>query len=183
MAARRLSCSSAERANQVTVPSPARYLAPVALSDVDRLAQSIALPLIAHGLAQAREDHRIGPPWQPLVDGIYMWQVWNLDLPLATWRETVVKWQYGDLLSTRPGDALPLPQHYGELCTAHKLWMQSPIQIQIPLVCVGDNQEDGNWHAWRAGDPLTYLTQLTASASIVCTADNAPTSEPIRGGF
>ncbi|MCB0187746.1 MAG: hypothetical protein KDE31_25940, partial [Caldilineaceae bacterium] len=103
----------------VTVPSPARYLAPVALSEVDLLAQSIALPLVAYGLAQAREQHQIGPAWQPLLDGLYLWQVWDLDLPLATWRETVVKWQYGDLLSTRPGDALPLPQHYGELCTAH----------------------------------------------------------------
>lgn len=142
----------------LSVPSPARYLAPVALRDVDLLAQSIALPLLGYGLAQARAQHQIGPAWQPLLDGLYLWQVWDLDLPLATWRETVVTWQYRDLPTAQPGEALSLPQRYQELCTAHKLWLRSPMQLHIPLVCAGQDSEEQNWHMWRT--PLTALAQL-----------------------
>ncbi|MFZ4656808.1 MAG: hypothetical protein ACOYNY_07350 [Caldilineaceae bacterium] len=144
----------------LSVPSPAHYLAPVALGDVDLLAQSIALPLLAHGLAQARAHHQIGPAWQPLLDGFYLWQVWDLDLPLATWRETVVQWQYRDLPATEAGQLIRLPERYQELCAAHKRWLQSPVQLYIPLLCAGRNQEDGHWHAWRAAAPLTHLAQL-----------------------
>lgn len=151
----------------IRVPSPARYLAPVALSDADLLAQSIALPLLAHGLAEAREQYQIGPAWQPLVDGLYLWQVWELALPLASWRETLVKWQYRDLPATRPEEALPLPLHYQELCAAHKLWLRSPQQIHIPLVCAGRHREDGQWRAWRAAAPLTHLAQLAVPSPLM----------------
>ncbi|MEZ4663876.1 MAG: hypothetical protein R2911_40605 [Caldilineaceae bacterium] len=144
----------------VTVPSPALYLAPVALSDADLLAQSIALPLITHGLAQARQLYRIDAAWQPLMDGLYLWQVWDGDLPLSAWREAIVQWQYSELPTAKAAQTLPLPQRYQELCTAHKLWLHSPAQIYIPLVCAGAEREEGNWHMWRAGAPLTSLAQL-----------------------
>ncbi len=144
----------------IRLPSPAHYLAPVTLSDADLLAQSIALPLLAHGLAEARDQHQIKPAWQPLVDGLSLWQVWELDLPLASWRETVVRWQYHDLLTTNPDEALPLPERYQELCAAHKLWLQSPLQIHIPLLCAGRNRENGHWRTWRMAPPLTTLAQL-----------------------
>ncbi len=144
----------------IRAPSPARYLAPVALSDADLLAQALALPLLRHGLAEARDQHQIKSAWQPLVDGLYLWQVWELALPLATWRETVVRWQYHDLPATDPGEALPLPDRYQELCAVHQLWLQSPLQIHIPLVCAGRHREDSHWHTWRAATPLTHLAQL-----------------------
>lgn len=151
----------------VSVPSPARYLAPVALSDVGLLAQSIALPLLGYGLAEAREQYQIRPAWQPLMDGLYLWQVWDLDLPLATWRETVVPWQYRDLPFTQPAAALPLPERYQELCAVHQLWLQSPKQIHIPLVCAGQDGEEGQWRAWRASAPLTSLAQLAVPSPLM----------------
>ncbi|MEZ4713761.1 MAG: hypothetical protein R3A44_41620 [Caldilineaceae bacterium] len=151
----------------VTVPSPVLYLAPVALSDVDLLAQSIALPLITYGLAQARQLYQIEPAWQPLLDGLYLWQVWDADLPLSSWRETVVQWQYIDLPAAQAEQVLPLPQHYQELCTVHKLWMHAPAQIYIPLACAGVEREEGTWHMWRASAPLTHLAQLAAPSSLI----------------
>jgi hypothetical protein len=77
--------------DHIIVPSPAVYLAPVELTDAELLVQSIALPLLAQVLAQASDQHQIGAAWQPMLGGLYLWQVWNLDLPLAAWREEVVR--------------------------------------------------------------------------------------------
>jgi hypothetical protein len=60
-------------------------LAPVELTDANVLAQSIALPLIEQVLAQASEHHAIGAAGQPLLGGLHLWQVWDLDLPVATY--------------------------------------------------------------------------------------------------
>jgi hypothetical protein len=118
-----------------TVPSPAVYLAPVELTDDDLLAQSIALPLIEQMLAQAREHHAIRWHWQPLLDGLRLWQVWDQDLPVAVWREDIVKWLYVDLPALDPGQSYMLPERYAALCAAHKLWLPAPLQFNIPLLC------------------------------------------------
>ncbi|HMN31087.1 MAG TPA: hypothetical protein PKE45_23235 [Caldilineaceae bacterium] len=76
--------------DRLMVASPAVYLAPVELTDADLLAQSIVLPLLDDVLAQASKRHAIGPSWWPLLAGLRLWQLWDLDLPLVTWREDVV---------------------------------------------------------------------------------------------
>ena len=53
------------------VPSPVLYRAPVELTDVDLLAQSIAFPLLNAMLAQASELYGIDSAWQPIVRGLY----------------------------------------------------------------------------------------------------------------
>jgi hypothetical protein len=145
------------------VPSPAVYQAPVELTDADLLAQSLVLPLLAQVLAQARERYAIGQPWQSLLDGLGLWQVWDLDLPLASWREEVVKWIYVDWPATRPGQSVVLPAHHRELCAVHRLWLRSPTQIGIPLLCA-----DPDWEAWYSTplglrEPLIRLDQLAVS--------------------
>jgi hypothetical protein len=143
------------------VPSPALYSAPVEVSDADLLAQSIALPLLHVVLAQARERHGIETAWQPLLYGLYLWHVWAMDLPLATWRTEVVPWLYRSLPTTQPRQPLVLLAHYRELCTAHKLWLQSPLQIGIPLLCTERKWETWQWTDWPLSPPLTRLAQLS----------------------
>jgi hypothetical protein len=67
------------------VPSPALYWVPVELTDAELLVQSIALPLLEQVLAETSERHAVGASWRPLLDGLRLWQVWDLDLPLAAW--------------------------------------------------------------------------------------------------
>jgi hypothetical protein len=139
------------------VPAPAVYLAPVELTDAELLAQSLALPLTEHVLAQAREYHAIGHHWQPLLDGLRLWQVWDLDLPLAVWREPIVQWLYVDLPSSIPGQSIALPERYTALCAAHRLWLVSPMQLHIPLLCA--EREGEAWHSSPWADPLRRLDQ------------------------
>jgi hypothetical protein len=124
------------------------------------LAHSIALPLLERVLAQASEQYAIRAPWQPLLDGLRLWQVWDLDLPLAAWQEEVVTWVYADLPTTRPGQTVVLPARYKALCAAHHLWLPSPVQIEIPLLCAKLAWEDLLLSPWGWYDPLTRLAQL-----------------------
>jgi hypothetical protein len=145
--------------NHFGVPSPAVYLAPSELTDAELLAQSIVFPLLAHVLAQASDQHQIGAAWQPLLGALHLWQVWDLELPLSAWQKEVVQWLYIDLPASRPG-AVVLPEHYTALCAAHKLWLPSPAQLNIPLVCTGRDWEHWLFSSWGPRDPLTRLDQL-----------------------
>ena len=60
------------------------------------LAQSLALPLLERVLTQASEQNQIRAAWQPLLNGLRLWQVWDLPLPLATWRAEVVQGVYSE---------------------------------------------------------------------------------------
>jgi hypothetical protein len=145
--------------DRFVVPSPAVYWAPVEVTDAELLAQSIALPLLSHVLAQASEQYQIDSAWQPLVSGLYLWQAWDLDLPLAAWREEVVTWLYADEPAIPPGHPVVLPERYTALCAAHTLWMQHPIQIEIPLWCT---ELDRKWYhlSVYSHNPPMRLTQL-----------------------
>lgn len=149
----------------LSVASPAIYLAPVDLTDADLLAQSLALPLIDYSLAQASERHLIGKAWQPLLKGISLWQLWNLDLPLAAWQEEIITWLYRGSSIAAPGQANALPEHYAALCTTYKLWLSAPLQLDIPLLCA-----EQDWNGWfSAGaasrETLLHLNQITQALS------------------
>jgi hypothetical protein len=148
------------------VPSPAVYQAPVEMTDTELLAQSIALPLLEHALLLAHSHHTILATWQPMESGLRLWQLWDLDLPLSTWREEVVKWIYVALPAPRPGQPVVQPGHYPELCAAHKLWMPSPAQLSIPLLCLKPHWEESYLAPWAAHEPPTRLAQLAAPMSL-----------------
>lgn len=151
--------------DRLIVPSPARYLAPVELTDVALLEQSLALPLLAAVLTRARQQYAIGSAQQPLLNGLRLWQLWDLDLPLAVWREEVVQWLYLDPTVAIPGRPVVLPERYAELCSAHKLWLPSPAELNIPLVCIDLDQELWFFFAWGLGEPPTRLEHVILSIS------------------
>lgn len=145
--------------NHFSVASPALYLAPVALTDAQILAQSIALPLLDHLLAQASQHHDLPSSWQPLLNGLRLWQLWNLELPLAIWREDIVQWLYSDLPTAAARQPPPLPDRYADLCAAHQLWLLSPSQVGIPLLCSRLKLE-ATYFPWYYLNPPTHLAQL-----------------------
>jgi hypothetical protein len=152
--------SSFTASKRFLVSSPARYLAPVAISDTDLLAQSIALPLLTYVRAQAVEHYALNSSWQPLLGGLRLWQLWEMNLPLAGWREDVVKWLYLDLSATRPGQPMVIPDRYQELCATHKPWLASPLLIKIPLLCAERKWEESLWTPGHPRHPVTRLERF-----------------------
>jgi hypothetical protein len=151
-------------ADRLVAASPALYLAPAELTDADLLAQSIALPLLEKGLAEASEQHGIGASWQPMLAGLRLWQVWDTDLPLAAWREGIIHWVYLDLPSARRDQPDVLPERYEQLCASHALWMSSPTQLGIPLLCVGLELEEWYSPVWGPRHPPTRLNHIALPA-------------------
>lgn len=149
---------------RLSIASPAVYQAPIALTDADLLAQSIVLSLLDRLIRQASEYYALGSTWQPLLQGIQLWQLWHLDLPLSVWREDVVRWIYIERPATALGQPIPLPTRYPELCVAHQIWMSSPLEIAIPLVCAQHEWEYAYFPLWRGHTPPTRLAQLAALA-------------------
>jgi hypothetical protein len=164
--------------DRISVPSPVLYWAPVELTDAELLAQSLVLPLLGQVLTQASERDQSGSSWRPLLDGLRLWQVWDLDLPLAVWREEVVRWIYVGLPATRPGQAVVLPERYTALCAAHKLWMSSPVQLNIPLLCAERYWEDWYLAPWASYDPSTRLDQFSVPAPKALVGPPHPVHHP-----
>lgn len=148
--------------SRLTVPSPALYLAPIELTDAEILYQSLAFALITSEFDQLSRQHALPPSWQPILSGLYVWQLWDADLPLAVWQEEIVQWFYRD--RSMSGDELPNEQlkHYPALCATYQLWRQTPLPSYIPLPCYeqeGEGIVRPAW--WYAGSPPKHLAQLT----------------------
>jgi len=148
------------------VASPALYLAPVAVTDEQLLAQSLVLLLVNHLVGQGVAYHVIPAPWQPLANGLRLWQLWELELPLATWREAVVQWLYIAIPATDANQRLNLPPHYRELCRLHQLWLAQPWAISIPLECKSQDQKRLDVVWWRGRQPPVHLAHLLVPAPV-----------------
>jgi hypothetical protein len=84
---------------------------------------------------RAIEDRVIPSHWQLLLRGLSLWQLWDLDMPLAHWRHDVVTWHHSDVLTADPKRQSRLPKNYTEFCAIHSLWMLSPALVGIPIGC------------------------------------------------
>lgn len=149
---------------RIIVPSPAVYWAPVELTDAELLIQSIALPLLDDVIGKAAAYYGLGSGRQPMLRGVRLWQIWDLDLPLAVWRTAVVSWLYRKLpVDGAHQDAL-LPDRYQEICATHQIWMLSPLQIDIPLSCIDGKLEYRHFSLPGVREPLTHLNQIVMLA-------------------
>jgi hypothetical protein len=166
------------RPEGLRVPSPALYLAPVELTDAALLAQSVVLPLIEHVLAQASEQYQIDSAWQPMLGGLRLWQLWDLDLPLTTWRKDVVQWLYVDSPRAPAARQVVLPDRYEALCAGHILWLPSPVQLGIPLLCTELDGKHWYFASWGSRDPLLRLDQFAVPAPRSLVEGSVPVSHP-----
>ncbi len=106
--------------------------------------QSLALPLVEDMLVQAATDYGVQPAWQMMWGGLRLWQLWDLDLPLAAWQNEVARWLLAEPMQEY-GVYPQLPGHYTELCAQHRLWMASPAEIGIPLLCQVSRSGNEDW--------------------------------------
>jgi hypothetical protein len=144
----------------LVVPSPALYFAPVELNDSTLLAQSIAIPLIDYMAERAGEEYSMPFHGRPLLGSISLWQLWELEMPLAQWRQEIVRWLYDDTTTNDSEKESVLPDHYDELCAMHSLWMLSPVLVGIPIECM--TLDRGVWVAtkWLHHVSTTHLERL-----------------------
>lgn len=166
---------------KLSVPSPTLYPANE-WNEAELLTQSLALLLIDHTLAHVVRQHAVGAARYPLLDGLRLWQLWELDLPLARWQPTLVRWIYVDLPAAAPEQSLPLPQQYAALCAAHTLWMPHPAQIRIPLLCTALDKSPARLPRPMIHNPPRRLPRLDTPVypdeEVDAQGKTGPTSHP-----
>jgi hypothetical protein len=124
------------------VPSPALYLAPMAMSDTDVLAQAVVLALLDELLYEIKTTYHAptlgrggsmekDKAWSSLLDGLRLWQLWASQMPLSAWREPVVWWVYNEDREFQTATSGPDP------CSLSRLWLTVPLQLQDLLLCDG----------------------------------------------
>lgn len=129
-----------QQVDQLTVSSPALYPTVAPWTTTDLFVQSVVLLLVDQLLAEAVEHYAIGAARDPMLNGLRLWQLWDLRLPLAEQKTVLVPWLFTDLTTWQAGTPLPVPENYERLCTIYLLWMNRPSQLQIPLLCAEQDQ-------------------------------------------
>ena len=124
-----------ERAGtEVTVASPAVYLAPPAFADDEILAQAVALVLLESLWAELVEQGD-GPPTRGLLFGLHLWQGGDADMPLPGGSRALLGPYMGAAASENDSTVALSSGSLNELCTAFGVWMVQPAVIQVPVYC------------------------------------------------
>lgn len=135
--------------NTLIVASQAAILAPAELSAGDLFAQSLALALFEHLALQASWRYELPDHWRPVRNALRLWLIWEQELPLAVWREPLVRWVFRDPeIATLPKNPLA-PAFAHKLCADHWLWMAAPIDIAVPVICLPNREGESQVYAWR----------------------------------
>jgi hypothetical protein len=155
--------------NPLVVASPGVYLAPASISDAELLAQSLLLALLNDLKAQALQRNA-GASFQQqaeharvdqLLEGVQLWQLWQGELPLASWREPVVQWVFSDARPSVPAPGEVAPAFRAELCAMHRLWMATPFELDLPLTCHDSIDQAEGYFSWRRSTaPPLRLAQV-----------------------
>jgi hypothetical protein len=146
----------------LVVASPAVYLAPEDISDAELLAQALVPALLDDLMTQTAQRYRDyayrlhtsneSSLWQWL-NGAWLWQFWATDLPLAAWRKPVVQWVFGGGQAQGIEETNGVPDFADELCAQHQLWMLSPLEVRIPIVCGRQTLPQGDIVTWQYNFP------------------------------
>jgi hypothetical protein len=143
------------------VASPSASLRPADLAVSDLLIQSAMLALFEVHATLATQRYESSSQMEEIYPGLRLWLMWQHELPLALWREPIVKWVFRDPQVAVGPNALATPNFAKELCTHHALWVQSPLSIAIPILCWKSEGEEEKIVAWRY-DVLPIENPLTS---------------------
>lgn len=85
-----------------------------------------------------------------------------MSLPSAGSRKEVVQWLYADPPTSYPKQPILLPNYYAASCAIYQLWKPTPVQMNLPLLCLEVSEEIWYASTWGPLHPLTHLYQLFA---------------------
>jgi hypothetical protein len=144
----------------LVVASPAATLVPAELTASDLLAQSLVLALLDNLTDQATRRYDLSAHWRPLRDGLRLWLLWDQNLPLAVWRQPVVRWIFWESPAATGPEAAHFLKLAHDLCASHHPWMVSPIEVRIPVSCLPPEGTKENTATWRYSSLLPLQTPL-----------------------
>ena len=162
----------------IVLASPVATLAPVELTAADLLAQSLMLALFDQLADEARLRYDLLSHWQSLRNGLRLWLIWEQELPLAVWREPLVKWVFWDSQITTGHKFPPEPEFAHDLCVHHQLWMRTPLDVVVPVTCFSKRGSEEKIISWRYPYPPPQDFPLPLHVSVPVFMQSEGTWEP-----
>lgn len=123
---------SPSQRNTFRIPSPLLLAKPLDMSDADLLYQMMADALLRRVIMEATASYPVQRPWEGMVGGLTLWQLWKIDGPLTQKSDELLPWMYGP---AKMGSDNPPPESYLRSCE-YFLSIQRP-GIALLSYCVG----------------------------------------------
>jgi hypothetical protein len=101
------------------------------------LVQGAALALFNRLAARSDTLNKLPAGANYLRSGLRLWLLWNQELPLARWREPLVRWVFSaDKGIPVPDKNIRVPAFAHDFCAHHRLWLSSETEIDAPIWCI-----------------------------------------------
>lgn len=113
------------------IASPDLYLAPESVTDAELVMQSLALLFTAAIVDDASTYYEMYWVRERMQNALRLWALWDLDLPLSAWQQTVKQWPLAGTLNS--GDV-------ADLCAIYGVWLPTPSLLSLPLMCSAPTQ-------------------------------------------
>ncbi len=69
-----------------------------------------------------------------------------------------MKWVFGDSEQAGSQGAFAAPEFAHDLCDHHKLWMRSPLDLSVPILCWQQPRSEERLVAWRFHQPVEEVS-------------------------
>ena len=119
---------------QVTVPSPAVYLAPLRYSDEALLVQSVAIALMK-SVRQESITQGHGSKANGALSAIDLWEMMDAGMPLFEPGEAFLGWYVDEAGWYADNAPVVLQGRVDDVCATFGVWMISPTAVEIPVSC------------------------------------------------
>jgi hypothetical protein len=162
------------------VPSPTMLSVPVEMTDASVIYQFAVYPLAALLLMDVIDQHPYRWKmnvlyWQPVIDALHLWALWEDGGLLAAGHEDVVRWLYQNAQDAPVDSHKAVPEGYERLCRAYRVWRLEPWQTSIPLAC---NESDASqWSPWVNPGLALRLSEVAPGSQIQPVPPLTPNSE------
>ncbi len=147
----------------IVIASPAATLMPSAMAASDLLLQSLVLALYDQLARAVLQDATLSSNSSSnkssrLHDALRLWLIWEHDLPLAVWRKPLLRWLYKEPQDETLRGASDVPPFARDLCAHFSLFMQSPLEVAVPMLCWQRRSGEAEITAWRNQPLLATLS-------------------------
>lgn len=136
-----------DRRADMVVASPAAALVPSDLATDDVLLQSLVMEAYKRFDPSVKVDRNATILVYRLGKGHRLWLIWERELPLAIWREPLVRWVFAAPEAEMSLEIADVPVFAKDVCAYHTVWMDSPIEVGVPIHCRQTNGQE-NATSW-----------------------------------
>ncbi len=169
-----------EPQSSLTVASPTAALVPSDMAASDVLLQALVIALFNRFTrAEIVTDN---PPssWFRLHEGLRLWFFWDQQLSLAIWHEPLVQWVLEGSSEADVRRAHGVPDFARDLCAHHSIWMPSPLEVDVPILCWQRSDGEPQLATWPYYDTIASLSLDSLLYSEIGSQDDTPLSGNVR---